>query len=126
MKLTIMIGTDRSIKIDLHIFLHLPGPYGEFGMKALAKALDANDIKMMRTELIYNEYIREDPRQKLDFLLSQYTEEGLSQYRHPIPTAWMDGSNLACEKTCTPLCQCRNISVISYSQFPKQGVWTVS
>ena len=126
MKLTIIIGTDRSIKIDLHIFLHLPGPYGEFGMKALAKALDANDIKMMRTELIYDEYIREDPRQKLDFLLSQYTEEGLSQYRHPIPTTWMVGSNLACEKTCTPLCQCRNISVISYTQFAKQGVWNVS
>ena len=94
-------------------------------MKALAKALDANDIKMMRTELIYNEYIREDPRQKLDFLLSQYTEEGLSQYRHPIPTTWMVRSNLACEKTCTLLCQCWNISVISYSQFSKQGVCTV-
>ena len=73
-------------------------------MKALAKALDANDIKMMRTELIYDEYIREDPRQKLDFLLSQYTEEGLSLYHHPIPTVWMGGVNLACKKTCTPLC----------------------
>ena len=91
-------------------------------MKVLAKALHANDIKMMRTELIYDEYIREDPRQKLDFLLSQYTEEGLSQYHHLIPTTWMVGSNLACERTCTPLCQCRNISVISYIQFPKQGV----
>ena len=95
-------------------------------MKALAKALDANDIKMMRTELIYDEYIREDPRQKLDFLLSQYTEEGLSLYHNQIPTIWMVGSNLASEKTYTPLCQCRNSSMISYSQFPKQGVWTVS
>ena len=60
-------------------------------MMALAKALDANDIKMMRTELIYNEYIREDPRQKLDFLLSQYTEEGLSQYRHSSDSYSLDG-----------------------------------